>query len=60
MATSKATEFETEGGSEGDTNYIVQGDIVLKTDTDPGQFWQEVSRSMSRRWNTTKNNRRGK
>ena len=60
MATSKATEFETEGGSEGDTNYIVQGDIVLKTDTDPGKFWQEVSRSMSRRWNTNKNNRRGK
>lgn len=60
MATSKATEFETEGGGNGDTNYVVQGDIILKTDTSPEKFWDEVTKSMNRRWNTSKNNKRGR
>ena len=56
MATTKLPETKKVAGAEGqNTQYIVQGDIVLENTNNPAQFWDEVSKAMSNRHNVTKN-----
>lgn len=56
MATTKLPETKKVAGVEGqNTQYIVQGDIVLENTNNPAQFWDEVSKAMSNRHNVTKN-----
>ena len=56
MATTKLPETKKVVGAEGqNTQYIVQGDIVLENTNNPAQFWDEVSKAMSNRHNVTKN-----
>ena len=56
MATTKLPETKKAAGAEGqNTQYIVQGDIVLENTNNPAQFWDDVSKAMSNRHNVTKN-----
>ena len=56
MATTKLPETKKVAGAEGqNTQYIVQGDIVLENTNNPAQFWDDVSKAMSNRHNVTKN-----
>ena len=56
MATTKMPETKKVAGAEGqNTQYIVQGDIVLENTNNPAQFWDDVSKAMSNRHNVTKN-----
>lgn len=56
LATSKP-EFESCYGDANGTQYIVQGDIVLNEVDDAANFWDEVTKTMSNRYNVTKNKR---
>lgn len=51
----KPPEFTSTMTTDNGTQYIVQGDIVLENCDDPAQFWNEVTQSMSNRFNVTKN-----
>ncbi len=56
MATTRLPETKKVAGAEGqNTQYIVQGDIVLENTNNPAQFWDDVSKAMSNRHNVTKN-----
>lgn len=56
IATTKLPEIQRATGTEGQgTQYIVQGDIVLENTNNPAQFWDDVSKAMSNRYNVTKN-----
>ena len=56
MATTKLPETKKVAGAERqNTQYIVQGDIVLENTNNPAQFWDDVSKAMSNRHNVTKN-----
>lgn len=56
MATTRLPETKKVAGAERqNTQYIVQGDIVLENTNNPAQFWDEVSKAMSNRHNVTKN-----
>lgn len=50
----KMAEFEPKNISN-ETQYIVQGDIILEGLENPAEFWQEVTTAMGNRWNVTKN-----
>ena len=50
----KMAEFEPKNVSN-ETQYIVQGDIILEGVDNPAEFWQEVTTAMGNRWNLTKN-----
>lgn len=50
----KMAEFEPKNVSN-ETQYIVQGDIILEGLDNPAEFWQEVTTAMGNRWNVTKN-----
>ena len=56
MATLRMPEYESKlVKQDTGTQYIVQGDIVLENCDNPEQFWNDVTKQMSNRWNVTKN-----
>ena len=56
MATLRMPEYESKLiKQDTGTQYIVQGDIVLENCDNPEQFWNDVTKQMSNRWNVTKN-----
>ena len=58
MSTLKMPEYETTTNNDNGVSYIVEGDVVLKTDTKPEEFWKKVGNAMGSRWSVTKHNRK--